>query len=111
MPHFRKKPVVIEAMQLVDNLGNHHDIAKWIASCGGRVVIPGLDPYLLIETLEGDMRADIGDWVIRGVRNEFYPCKPDVFEATYEPADWDGPEVLVTRPVPVEAPADLGQVK
>jgi hypothetical protein len=37
-------------------------------------------------TLEGDMRVSVGDWVIRGVQGEFYPCKPDIFEATYEPA-------------------------
>ena len=40
---------------------------------------------LLISTLEGQMRADVGDWVIRGVKGEFYPCKPDIFAATYEP--------------------------
>ncbi len=45
---------------------------------------------LTIRTLEGVMRADIGDMIIRGVKGEFYPCKPDIFEATYEPADQDG---------------------
>ena len=47
------------------------DVAEWVA----------------IPTLEGTMRAEIGDWIIRGVKGEFYPCKPDIFEATYEPAD------------------------
>lgn len=84
---FRKKPVVIEAMQLVDDLANHHAVARWITDGGGRVVMPPLEPCLFIETLEGRMRADIGDWVIRGVANEFYPCKPDIFEATYEPVE------------------------
>ncbi|WP_407690379.1 hypothetical protein [Salimicrobium halophilum] len=41
-------------------------------------------PYLRIETLEGTMRADVGDYVIKGVNGEFYPCKPDIFEKTYE---------------------------
>ncbi|MEN6401641.1 MAG: hypothetical protein ABFD94_06825 [Armatimonadia bacterium] len=53
--------------------------------CGGRnyVVLPDATVYIL--TLEGPMRADPGDWIIRGVKGEFYPCKPDVFVATYEP--------------------------
>ena len=83
---FRKKPVVIEAMQLIDDLGNHMGIAHWIHENGGKVTVPGADPCLYIETLEGRMRADIGDYVIKGVQGEFYPCKPDIFEATYEPA-------------------------
>ena len=41
---------------------------------------------LLIPTLEGTMRADVGDWIIRGVQGEFYPCKPEIFKETYEPA-------------------------
>ncbi len=41
---------------------------------------------LLIETLEGEMTANVGDWIIRGVKGEFYPCKPDIFAATYEAA-------------------------
>lgn len=44
------------------------------------------DPALLIPTLEGEMRAEVGDWIIRGVKGELYPCKPDIFEATYDPA-------------------------
>ncbi|MET8265954.1 hypothetical protein ABZU92_18400 [Micromonospora arida] len=81
---FRKKPVEVEAMQLIDDLGNHMGIAHRIHESGGRVVVPGAEPCLYIETLEGRMRADIGDYVIKGVKGEFYPCKPDVFEATYE---------------------------
>lgn len=81
---YRKKPVVIEAMQLIDDLGNHEAVAAWITGGGGKVKMPALDPWLFIVTLEGDMRADIGDYVIRGIQGEFYPCKPDIFEATYE---------------------------
>jgi hypothetical protein len=82
---FRKKPVVIEAMQLIDDMNNHLAIADWVTKGGGRVIIPGAAPCLIIDTLEGQMRADIGDWVIRGVKDEFYPCKADVFLLTYEP--------------------------
>ena len=86
---YRKKPVVIEAWRVTPE--NVHQVANW---CGGLVVEdakPGdpSDVYvaLKIPTLEGVMTAETyhgGDWVIRGVRGEFYPCKPDIFEATYE---------------------------
>lgn len=58
MSKFRKKPVVVETFQT--------------------------DKELVIHTLEGDMKADAGDWIITGVRGEQYPCKPDIFEETYE---------------------------
>lgn len=82
---FRKKPVVIEAMQVAAE--NVATVAAW---CGAPYrphddVVAA--PHLLIPTLEGTMRAEIGDWIIRGVKGEFYPCKPDIFAATYEPAD------------------------
>jgi hypothetical protein len=60
MPKFRKKPVVIEAVECTE--------------------------VTLIETLEGTMRAEVGDWIITGVKGERYPCKPDIFAATYDPA-------------------------
>jgi len=88
---WRKKPVEIEARQILDDLSNHTRIAAWIEANGGHAEIPFVDPCLYIETLEGRMRADIGDWVIRGVKGEFYPCKPDVFAATYEPAGEPSP--------------------
>jgi hypothetical protein len=81
---FRKKPVEIEAMQLVDDLQSQTKVANWISSNGGHVKMSFADTYIVIVTLEGDMRADLGDWVIRGVQGEFYPCKPDIFEQTYE---------------------------
>lgn len=87
MPRFRKKPVEIEAWQLTrETLG---DVMKW---CGGRYwsrppmrAVTGLT----IPTLEGDLQASYGDWIIRGVNGEFYPCKPDIFEATYDPVEVD----------------------
>lgn len=88
MPNFRKKPVVVEARQFVESNGDPEVVAGW---CGGRVKNnlghPSGKVALLIPTLEGDMTAQYGDWIIRGVHGEFYPCKPDIFEATYELAD------------------------
>ena len=91
---FRKKPVVIEAVQLL--------WSTWSEVCEF-VTVPGfvgcyIDadgkqlPYntssermgAVIPTLEGEMLAHEGDWIIKGIKGEFYPCKPDIFEATYE---------------------------
>jgi hypothetical protein len=86
MPLFRKKPVTIEARQLTSE-DAWPEIAAW---CGGITrnleMTPGAEPQavFLIPTLEGEMRAQVGDWIIRGVKGEFYPCKPDIFAATYE---------------------------
>lgn len=81
MPKFRKKPVVIEAMQFT--IKSSKEVSKW---CNGLL---GDDPeeggyFISISTLEGDMIAALDDWVIKGIKGEFYPCKPDIFEATYE---------------------------
>ncbi|MFF0816611.1 hypothetical protein ACFYVR_15890 [Rhodococcus sp. NPDC003318] len=84
---FRKKPVEIEAMQWDGAVRPHLPIASWIRENGGVYRwSPSLGgrQYLQIETLEGVMTCSPGDWVIRGVKGEFYPCKPDIFEATYE---------------------------
>jgi hypothetical protein len=76
---FRKKPVVVEAVQLTaTSLDAVRDFA------GDVVVRP--DGSVVIATLEGDMHASLGDWIIRGVQGEVYPCKPVIFEATYEDA-------------------------
>jgi hypothetical protein len=82
---YRKKPVVIEAMIYTDNNGK--EVAKW---CDGRFIAKAVnstgvwDETLTIKTLEGVMKANVGDYIIKGVKGEFYPCKPDIFEATYE---------------------------
>lgn len=78
---YRKRPVVIEAVCFdgtfpLDFLGDEETV-RWIRRPDG-------SGALSIETLEGVMRADVGDWIIRGVKGELYPCKPDIFEATYE---------------------------
>lgn len=87
---YRKRPVIIEARLLCPS--TKAGIMAW---CKGHDY--QADPYdvddnknlqvkgLYISTLEGNMYADIGDYIIKGVKDEFYPCKPDIFEATYEP--------------------------
>lgn len=81
MPKFRKKPVVIEAMRFTDE---DKDIVKnWITT-NGHGGVSDAKPVLVIHTLEGDMTAQLGDWVIKGVNGEFYPCKDDIFQQTYE---------------------------
>lgn len=82
MSKFRKKPVVIDAFQL--RAGEQdNSIASDVVAGIARYTEDGC---LLISTLEGEMIARPGDWVIRGVKNELYPCKADIFAATYEPA-------------------------
>jgi hypothetical protein len=78
---FRKKPVTIEAMQLTD-AKSVLDIEDWINS--GDVGFSTNPPTLWIDTLEGRMEASVGDWVIKGVEGEFYPCKNNIFIKTYQ---------------------------
>jgi len=93
---FRKKPVIIEARQLTPK--SREEISLWAneGKSGASANKSGLRAWyydsngegeLYIETLEGTMTATDGDWIIQGVKGEFYPCKPDIFAATYEPAD------------------------
>jgi len=88
MPQFRKKPVEVEA-RLFSDVKSGADIWDWanghVAICSHKSDFDARIPYLEIQTLEGTMVAALGDWVIRGVKGEFYPCKPDIFAATYEP--------------------------
>lgn len=75
---YRKKPVVIEAFLLGETVESQENAVKW---CSGR---KGPDGGIYIETLEGKMYASTGDYIIKGVNGEFYPCKPDIFDKTYE---------------------------
>lgn len=80
MPKFRKKPVVIEAVRWNGN--NKKEIFDFVKiSCHQE------GEFFEIYTLEGRMTAQSGDWIIKGVAGEFYPCKPDIFEKTYEPVE------------------------
>lgn len=84
MPKFRKKPVVIEAVQWTGN--NANEINDFVPAKDS-LWMAGMDFMALsIMTLEGKMHASKGDWIIKGVKGEFYPCKPDIFAATYDPA-------------------------
>ena len=80
---YRKRPVVIEALCFVGGDDCARQICAWADTVQMNLV--GMPVHAIeISTLEGTMRADIGDWIIRGVKGEYYPCKPDIFEATYE---------------------------
>jgi hypothetical protein len=79
---YRKKPVVVDAMQW-DGYG--HDLIGWLMA--GEIDYVVFQMRLRIRTLKGNMDAELGDWIIKGVKGEFYLCKPDIFEATYEPLE------------------------
>lgn len=81
---FIKKPVVIEAVRFGGT--NTEEVMTFIGARAAQALCPRHDGYpgIDIMTLEGTMRASVGDWIIKGVKGEFYPCKPDIFEATYE---------------------------
>ena len=91
---FRKRPVVIEAMQVTANTAELATLEEWFIEHDAPAEIltawdntsPTMHVEVTIETLEGDMTASLGDWIIRGVAGEFYPVKSDIFAATYEPA-------------------------
>lgn len=84
---YRKKPVVIDAFQFTGK--NQFEVMRWCDAVhsGPAVTWEFHDGVLDIPTMEGVMTANPNDWIIRGVKGEFYPCKPDIFEATYEPAE------------------------
>ena len=107
---YRKKPVVVEAIQFTGIPDNVNAILAWVGDTSKvRAIMPhdpdpdcptpeyhathfycphcsfvSTDPHLIVKTLEGDMKASIYDYIIKGVNGEFYPCKPDIFEKTYE---------------------------
>lgn len=89
---YRKRPVEIEAMHFDGTTGSGLAIEAWAGGTGREndevkfnpMLFTGKDRYIEIHTREGTMRAVVGDWVIKGVQGEFYPCKPDIFAATYD---------------------------
>jgi hypothetical protein len=88
---FRKKPVVIEAWEvseLIDDAGNNwnHLPKPVIAAYDDGTIVFG-NKHIQVRTLEGRMTAESTDYLIRGVQGELYPCKPDIFAATYEPVE------------------------
>jgi len=102
MAQYRKKPVVVEAVQFKEvsrtefENGTHIEYNSGeISDFLGKIVrlkttpngVPEGGKTIEIDTLEGVMTASVGDYIIKGIKGEFYPCKPDIFEATYEPVD------------------------
>lgn len=89
VPKFRKKPVVIEAVQFTQNMADRKE--PWpngVEECGQFLGDEeGYRHYPSISTLEGRMEVSVNDWIITGIKGEKYPCKPDIFEATYEPVE------------------------
>lgn len=82
MKRYVKKPIVIEAKQFFGN--NTQEIIDWV----DKQYLPcGDDTEILITTMEGIMRANVGDYIIKGINGEFYPCKPDIFIKTYDRYD------------------------
>lgn len=77
---YRKKPVVIEAVQWVVNIECEEKLRAW----GCPFVAVPMTDRLIIPTLEGDMKCEAWDYIIKGIKGEFYPVKPDIFEMTYE---------------------------
>lgn len=89
MPLFTKKPVTIEARQASGTPENNRDIIDWTRGSATPAYMdthPVRGSCLSINTLEGAHWVSPGDWIIRGVKGEHYPCKPDIFEATYDPS-------------------------
>ena len=88
MPKFRKNPLVVEAIQTTGTPESNREVIDWTR---GSATPASMDKnadgksQLSISTLEGTYWVSPGDWIIEGVLGEFYPCKPDIFAATYEP--------------------------
>lgn len=86
---YRKKPVEVEAMQFDGTVASGLAIEAWASGATPRMppsawLYQDVPRAIYIDTLEGVMAASEGDWIIKGVAGEFYPCKPDIFAATYE---------------------------
>ena len=90
MAKYRKKPVINEAVQFngFNKENGQVDLSErpeWLINeFGKKIIFFDKRNTLTIKTLEGNMIANIGDWIIKGVKGEYYPCKPDIFEQTYE---------------------------
>lgn len=82
MPKYRKKPVVIEAVQWI--ISNAEEVREFSKNNDCEVVVKEDMGVVTIDTMEGVMTAFIGDWIIKGVQGELYPCRPDIFEMTYD---------------------------
>lgn len=95
MSEYRKKPVVIEAFQFDGDFmkrdGTYY-VPHWATEAWKNDILYFESADLYIKTLEGNMKVNVGDYVIQGVKGELYPCKSDIFEATYEVVEGDSNE-------------------
>ena len=103
MQRFRKKPVVVEAEQW---LGTVEQKERLLAE-GVIMDIPSLDGSCLVPTLEGNMTCQINDYIIKGIKGEYYPCKPDIFELTYDMDEKETLEIEVGDTIKVDAANDV----
>lgn len=129
---YRKEPVVIDAIQFEDTAERICEIHEFLGGEETRVNYEDKDnPFIPIETLEGTMKANVGDYIIKGVNGEFYPCKPNIFEKTYEKVEdssvigfgnaiealkqgkavrrkgWNGKGLFVIKQVPAHIESDV----
>ena len=85
---YRKKPIVVDAIRWDGGVEEATTIIDWVIDGDGTAryheAVNNVPEEIAIDTLEGTMSAQVGDWIIRGVKGEFYPCKPEIFEITYE---------------------------
>jgi len=82
---YRKKPVVIDAVQFFDTSESIFELGEFIDNQSTRISYADKDnPKVTITTLEGNITGSVGDYIIKGISGEFYPCKPDIFKKTYE---------------------------
>lgn len=85
MSKYRKKPVIVDAIQVRAYYRNLEEIIDFVGKENLCPIPRTMNYTLKIKTLEGDMSVQFEDYIIKGVKGEFYPCKPDIFHATYEP--------------------------
>ena len=83
---YRKRPVVIDAVQFLDTHDGVAEVLSFYPGIAGPFAEAGHHRFEIV-TLEGKMRVGPGDWVVRGVKGEYYPVKPDIFDQTYEPVE------------------------
>lgn len=110
---FRKRPVVIEAIQFTESIAKEDDPLPDGVVLGRRSIGPPpfrrlYDYRFYVRTLEGEMDVRVGDWIITGVKGEKYPCKPDIFAMTYEPADKPAPSASIAHE---QIPAMLAMIQ
>lgn len=88
MAKFMKKPIIIDAIQWTGK--NIKETLSFVTDIIDKTSDIEIDRNIIIHTLEGDIKANVNDWIIKGIKGEFYSCKPDIFEATHTASGLDG---------------------